>query len=267
MQIRLTHPCPKGRYTDTFGWRSAIPGVVPASQHTGQDIAAPSGTPIFAAHDGRVSLAWYDRFKNGQPAGGNMIELESGHGWATRYAHMQRYVVRAGQRVKAGQIIGYVGSTGAATGPHLHFELILAGTFIDPLPYLEAADDELGGIMGYYDNKSDYRNDLRDIIRRHVPLAEMKSAMKDEAGNLIDSNVGTEIRRATVVGYQNRIKNDRIEGEVKALGQAIQQLSGGQIDMDAITKAAYAGAEAGSKESTAAEIAGMLEISIKEADA
>lgn len=137
MAIRLVHPLPGGRKTDAFGWRAAIPGIVPASRHTGQDFAAPHGTPIRAAHAGRVTRTWWDTFKGGRPAGGNMLELDGGS-YATRYAHMSRYAVSAGDEVKAGQIIGYVGATGAAVGNHLHFELLIHGQFADPMPYIRA---------------------------------------------------------------------------------------------------------------------------------
>jgi hypothetical protein len=136
MSIRLQHPLPSGTPTDSFGWRAAIPGVVAAQLHTGQDWAAPSGTPIRAAHSGRVNAVWYDRFADGSPAGGHMLQIGAAQ-CSTRYAHLSRYAVALGQDVSAGQTIGYVGRTGAATGDHLHFELLLpGGQFVDPLPYL-----------------------------------------------------------------------------------------------------------------------------------
>lgn len=141
MSIRISHPLAKGHPTDRFGWRAGIPGVVAPQFHTGQDWAAPTGAPIRAAHPGRITRRWWDTFANGQPAGGNMLELTSGK-YATRYAHLSRYAVNVGDTVHAGDVIGYVGDSGAATGPHLHFELLLPGGFVDPMPYLRATPPE-----------------------------------------------------------------------------------------------------------------------------
>lgn len=138
MSIRLSHPIPEGTLTDRYGWRSAIPGVVAAQLHTGQDWAAPAGTPIRAMHAGRVTRTWWDRMISGAPAGGNMLELGSAR-VTSRYAHLSRYAVTPGDEVRAGQIIGYVGRTGAATGDHLHAELLIGGQFVDPMPYLRAS--------------------------------------------------------------------------------------------------------------------------------
>lgn len=138
MSITLTHPLPQGTPTDGFGPRAAIPGVVGAQLHTGQDWAAPRGTPVLAAHSGLVERVWWDTFANGSPAGGNMLQIGAAP-YATRYAHLDGYAVKVGDQVTAGQIIGYVGRTGAATGTHLHLELLRNGVFIDPVPYLSAS--------------------------------------------------------------------------------------------------------------------------------
>lgn len=135
--IALTHPLGHaGAPTDAFGWRAAIPGVVGAQLHTGQDYAAPTGTPVYAAHSGRVNRVWWDTMMDGSPAGGNMLQIGAAQ-CSTRYAHLDAYNVRDGQHVTAGDLIGWVGSTGAATGAHLHFELLLpGGQFVDPRPYM-----------------------------------------------------------------------------------------------------------------------------------
>lgn len=137
MSVALIHPCPTGHTTDAFGWRAAIPGVVSAQLHTGQDYAAPIRTPVFAAHAGTVRRLWWDTWDNGVAAGGNMIQISAAQ-HATRYAHLDGYAVKLGDTVKAGQLIGWVGQTGAATGPHLHFEYLLNGNFVDPVPYITA---------------------------------------------------------------------------------------------------------------------------------
>jgi len=98
--------------------------------HTGIDFGAPSGTPIFAADSGVVVSA-------GTRGGyGNATVVDHGGGTATLYAHQSRLGVTAGQQVTRGEVIGYVGSTGYSTGPHLHFEVRINGTPVDPAPYL-----------------------------------------------------------------------------------------------------------------------------------
>ena len=95
--------------------------------HRGTDIPAPEGTPILAAHSGTVMVAgWNDSY-------GNQVLLDNGAGLSTRYAHMTATAVTAGETVTAGQVIGYVGSTGDSTGNHLHFEVMQNGVRIDPL--------------------------------------------------------------------------------------------------------------------------------------
>lgn len=135
--IALVHPLGgAGTPTDAFGWRAAIPGVVAAQLHTGDDTAAPTGTPVYAAHSGRVNRVWWDTMMDGSPAGGNMLQIGAAQ-CSTRYAHLDAYNVRDGQHVTAGELIGWVGSSGAATGSHLHFELLLpGGQFVDPRPYI-----------------------------------------------------------------------------------------------------------------------------------
>lgn len=100
------------------------------SLHPGLDIGAPAGAPIRAAASGRVLVAAY----NG--GYGNLVVIDHGRGLATAYAHQARLAVAAGQTVAQGQVIGYVGSTGVSTGPHLHFEVRVNGSTVDPLGYL-----------------------------------------------------------------------------------------------------------------------------------
>lgn len=139
MTIALVHPVPGAVLTDRFGPRAAIPGVVAAQLHSGQDYSAATGTPVLAAHTGTITNVWWDTFADGTPAGGNMVEI-SADGYATRYAHLDSPAVYVGQTVTVGEVIGWVGSTGAATGPHLHFELLIGTVFVDPVPYIEEED-------------------------------------------------------------------------------------------------------------------------------
>ncbi len=102
-----------------------------AEFHQGIDIAAEMGTPIVATADGVVTIAGWN-------AGGygNMVDIDHGSGVSTRYGHASAVVVTAGQRVRRGQIIAYVGSTGHSTGPHLHYEVRLSGQPVNPTSYL-----------------------------------------------------------------------------------------------------------------------------------
>jgi murein DD-endopeptidase MepM/ murein hydrolase activator NlpD len=98
--------------------------------HTGADMRAGSGTPIRACRSGVVVIA------GSQGGYGNAVVIDHGGGMGTLYAHQSALAVSNGQQVSAGQIIGYVGSTGMSTGPHLHFEVRLSGNPVDPAPYL-----------------------------------------------------------------------------------------------------------------------------------
>lgn len=117
-----------GVMTSTFGPRKhPILGTVRI--HKGVDWAAPVGTPIVAAFEGEIT------FQGDGGGYGNLVKISHGNGRETRYAHMQKFAIAAGvgTMVKAGDIIGYIGTTGLSTGPHLHFELYQNGEAIDPL--------------------------------------------------------------------------------------------------------------------------------------
>jgi murein DD-endopeptidase MepM/ murein hydrolase activator NlpD len=96
--------------------------------HAGLDFAAPQGTPIYATADGRVTTAG-----NNGNGFGNHVEINHGYGYETLYGHMFRVKVRSGQMVKRGEVIGWVGSTGKSTGPHLHYEVHKGGRPLDPI--------------------------------------------------------------------------------------------------------------------------------------
>lgn len=100
--------------------------------HTGADFHAPTGTPVRAAEAG-TARPYY-----GQNGGGNVVELTHANGDKSYYSHLQRWIVKRGQRVKAGQVIGYSGATGNVTGPHLHLGVMRDGRWIDPVKWLKA---------------------------------------------------------------------------------------------------------------------------------
>ena len=99
--------------------------------HNGVDMSAPQGTPIYAAKSGKVTTTSY------QAGGaGYYVSINHGDGFSSVYMHMTHYIVSPGQYVSAGQVIGYVGSTGGSTGPHLHFGISYNGTYVNPMNYV-----------------------------------------------------------------------------------------------------------------------------------
>lgn len=121
----LVAPVP-GTITSNFGMRRH-PILGYRRMHSGIDFRARYGTPVVAASDGQVSSA-------GRAGGcGNAVKVAHGGGLATRYCHLSRLAVRAGQNVRRGQVVGYVGSTGLSTGAHLHYEMYRGGRAINPL--------------------------------------------------------------------------------------------------------------------------------------
>ncbi|PZU58466.1 MAG: hypothetical protein DI547_10270 [Sphingobium sp.] len=133
----LTAPV-AGRTSSGYGMRRH-PILGYTRMHAGIDFAAPYGSPIYAATDGIVEYA-------GRHGGhGNYVKLRHGGGIATGYAHMSRIVASVGQRVRRGQVIGYVGSTGLSTGPHLHYELYRNGQTINPASIKFTAAAQLAG--------------------------------------------------------------------------------------------------------------------------
>jgi murein DD-endopeptidase MepM/ murein hydrolase activator NlpD len=98
--------------------------------HTGIDFAAAIGTPIYATADGNI-----DKLHVSFSGYGKMLEIDHGFGYRTRYAHMHGFAVRQGQKVKRGDLIGYVGDTGLSTAPHLHYEVFVNGIHANPVHY------------------------------------------------------------------------------------------------------------------------------------
>jgi murein DD-endopeptidase MepM/ murein hydrolase activator NlpD len=118
--------------TSGYGMRNH-PVLGGRRQHRGVDLAMPTGTPVYATADGIISKAeWFSSY-------GLYISVEHGASIQTRYGHLSRLAVAAGQSVKKGDLIGYVGSTGRSTGPHLHYEVRIAGTAVNPVPYMQGS--------------------------------------------------------------------------------------------------------------------------------
>lgn len=120
----------KGIPTAGFGLRNN-PFGQGAEFHTGIDISCPSGRPVYASADGIVVEADYSGGL------GKCVTLFHGLGLSTKYGHLSKIVVREGQKIKRGTLIGYTGSTGRSTGPHLHYEVLLNGKPVNPLEYIQ----------------------------------------------------------------------------------------------------------------------------------
>ena len=128
--IPSRNPLDSSAMTSGFGMR-IHPVLGGRRGHKGIDLASPIGTPVHAPADGVISRAdWFSSY-------GLFVSIEHGGSLQTRFGHMSRLNVAAGQTVKKGDIIGYVGTTGRSTGPHLHYEVRVAGNAVNPMPYMQ----------------------------------------------------------------------------------------------------------------------------------
>jgi murein DD-endopeptidase MepM/ murein hydrolase activator NlpD len=136
----LRTPVDGARLSSGFGMRRH-PVLGYTAMHRGVDFAAPTGTPVYAAGDGTIE----DMGVRG--AYGNYVRIRHGRDTATAYAHLSRFAtgLRPGQKVRQGQVIGQVGSTGRSTGPHLHFEILRGGTQVNPATVVSVAERRLSG--------------------------------------------------------------------------------------------------------------------------
>lgn len=163
----LRTPINAARISSGFGMRNH-PILGYSKMHRGVDFAAPQGTPIFAAGDGVVQVA-------GTKSGyGNYVSLKHNATYTTAYAHMSKIAnnIRNGAKVKQGQVIGYVGSTGMATGPHLHYEVLVSGTQVNPSGVKFKTGNQLAGA---------------ELKQFKAKVSEMQLALKQETGNKVAS--------------------------------------------------------------------------------
>ena len=177
-----------GRLASRFGLR-VHPIFKSAGLHTGVDLASPKGTPIYASGDGVVERAqWVSGY-------GRYVELKHVNGFETGYGHMSRIAdgMKPGVKVRQGQVIGYVGSTGNSTGNHLHFEIKVNGRFVDPLSVKLPRDNSLE--PGRRRVRPDDRAD-RDLMKRDAAPNASRSR-SDRGGRqrlafvrLIDQQLG-----------------------------------------------------------------------------
>jgi murein DD-endopeptidase MepM/ murein hydrolase activator NlpD len=150
----LRTPIDGARLSSGFGLRRH-PVLGFSRMHKGVDFAAPSGTPIQAAGDGVVEVAGW------QGSYGNYVRIRHAANYSTAYGHMSRIGVKAGQRVKQGQVVGSVGSTGVSTGPHLHYETLREGQHINPLSIKLPAGRQLEGR-----ELAQFQNQVDEVERR-----------------------------------------------------------------------------------------------------
>ncbi len=159
-----------GPVTSTFGMRRH-PILGYKRMHSGLDFQAAHGTPIYAVTDGVISFA-------GRKGGyGNFIQINHNGGLASGYGHMSRFAARYGQNVRRGQIIGYVGSTGLSTGPHLHYELYRGGHPINPLSVKFTSRAQLAGA-----DLTNFRNRL-NRLKSVKPGAAMAPVQQSRSTN------------------------------------------------------------------------------------
>ncbi len=161
----------KARISSKFGMRKH-PILGYSKMHTGIDFAARSGTPIYAAGDGKINYA-------GRKGGyGNYIKIKHNNGYETAYAHMKKFAkgMRNGTRVKQGQVIGYVGSTGRSTGPHLHYEISKNGKRINPAGAKFRTGRVLQGteLANFKKQKNRLKNQLASLPRIVERVAQAK---------------------------------------------------------------------------------------------
>lgn len=133
ISIPSLKPVANASFTSGFGNRSD-PFQGRTAMHAGIDLAGPVGTAIYATADGIVGRSeWAGGY-------GNLVELNHGKGIQTRYGHLSRSLVQAGQRVKRGDLIARMGSTGRSTGSHLHYEVRIDGKPVNPIPFMQSSD-------------------------------------------------------------------------------------------------------------------------------
>jgi hypothetical protein len=135
--------------------------------HHGTDFGARRGTPLLAVNDGKVIFAgWMGGY-------GKVVKIKHAGGYISLYAHQSRIRVKRGQRVKKGQIIGYVGSTGRSTGPHLHFGLMKNGRWIDPMKVLRKKSIGRGSVLKKFTK-------YEDVKTTKYKKVEIKDAQKNK---------------------------------------------------------------------------------------
>lgn len=165
IQKYMRKPIKHVRITSHFSKRRFHPVLKKWKAHHGTDFGARRGTPILAAADGKVIFSGW---KGGY---GKTVKIQHQDGYVTLYAHQSRIKAKRGERVKAGQIIGYVGSTGRSTGPHLHFGLYKNGRAINPMRMVKFSSQGLTGKgrKSFLKRKTKYKKIINKIFEENIP--------------------------------------------------------------------------------------------------
>lgn len=163
----LANPLNNARISSRFSTARYHPVLKRYRAHLGVDYAAPTGTPVKSAGNGRVS------FVGTQGGYGKVVKIEHSSGYTTLYAHLSRFAaIKKGQRISQGQVIGYVGSTGLSTGPHLHFGLYYNNKAINPLSVVKITKSEL---------KNKEKQDFAKIMQEYK--SQISSHIEQNLGN------------------------------------------------------------------------------------
>ena len=163
----LKTPIDGARISSGFGMRKH-PILGYSKMHKGIDFAAPSGTPIYAAGNGTI-------VKIGRNGGyGNYVKIKHANGYATAYAHLSKFAkgLKNGSKVKQGDVIAYVGSTGRATGPHLHYEVMVSGSQVNPKDVkLPTGTTLTGKELALFETRRNEIDKLREDLSHAVQVA------------------------------------------------------------------------------------------------
>lgn len=165
------------RWSDSFGWR-IHPITHKREFHKGQDLAAPTGTPVYAPADGVVAYSGYEK------GYGNVIEIDHGFGFSTRYGHLSQKLVSKGQVVTKGTKIATIGDTGLSTGPHLHFEVRFLGEPLNPAPFMRWTRHDFNYVMSR--EKQVPWGSLAEMLRLRTLMARkqlLRSVVKSVASS------------------------------------------------------------------------------------
>jgi len=182
----LVAPCNYRRISSLFDRNRIHPVLGVRRPHLGVDYAAPPGTPVWSMADGTVVTA-------GMRGGyGNLVVIRHDHGYETAYAHLSRFAagLRTGQQVQQGQVIGYVGSTGLSTGPHLHYELRLRGEHIDPMSLRDTRGPRLTGrtLSDFQRRQSQLQAQLNELVIADVEEDTSPEIFDEDEEDLHDPN-------------------------------------------------------------------------------
>ena len=182
-----------------FGMR-ASPFTGEHEQHDGLDIPAQAGSPIMATGDGKVTYAGY------APGYGNLVQIDHGQGYSTRYGHAQTLLVKTGDQIKQSQVIATVGSTGISTGPHLHFEASLNGVPFDPLILLGSQyarpSPQSNTIFIFTSSKLKAPTQLAQFAKRGSNLQTLYTSSKTKASGQPYVIVRTHIPKASNSAFE-----------------------------------------------------------------